>query len=93
MSADQGQVGEGDVLFARVNLTQADMKTELRGMVSNSVIGVLDAVSLTKGQSRMDLVNEILHQWAKKKVDEASLIARVMRGNPSFPESDGGPSQ
>lgn len=67
----------------------SDKHVELRGMCPAMTVNVLDAVSLSKGQTRTELVNEILGSWAKAKAHEASLIARVLQGNPLTADTTG----
>ena len=62
--------------------------TELRGPCPKRVVGVLDAVSGARKLDRMQLVNEILLEWAKKRVHESTIVARVLRINPA--EADSG---
>ena len=60
---------------------------ELRGDIPRDVADVLDAVSMANSCSRIDVVNEILHEWASERVHEASVIMRVTRGNPPAGEA------
>ena len=58
----------------------ADAKVELRGNVSRESVDVIDAiVAANPGMNRMELVDDILKFWAKKKVHEAILIQRITR--------------
>lgn len=59
---------------------------ELRGDCPRVTVDVLDALCRAQDKSRTELVNEILNGWAKQKLIEASLIARVTRGNPDAAE-------
>lgn len=59
---------------------------ELRGDCPRVTVDVLDALCRAQDKSRTELVNEILNGWAKQKLIEASLIARVTRGNPDVAE-------
>lgn len=80
-----GSEQHNDPLFSRGETTG-----ELRGDCPKSVLAVLDAVSMARGMnSRMPLVNEILSEWAKNKVHEASLITRLTRDYPQPPEASG----
>lgn len=78
-------MADEDLLLSRGN----DKHVELRGMCPAMTVNVLDAVSLSKGQTRTELVNDILGDWAKAKVHEASLVSRVLNGNPLSPEAAG----
>lgn len=76
--------------FARGGLGAADDRVDLRGHIPGWVAGVLDAVCHTQGgRARIDLVNEILHDWAQKKAEEATFIQRVLRGNPPPTDNNG----
>lgn len=50
---------------------------ELRGQCSRDVVNVLDAVSTARRMNRMELVNEILAEWALKQRQIAEAIHRV----------------
>jgi hypothetical protein len=63
--------------------------TELRGNCPRLTVDVLDAVSGARGMSRIDLVNELLGEWAARQLHEASLIHKVTRGNPEVAEQFG----
>lgn len=62
---------------------------ELRGPCPASTVAVLDAVSLHNGTTRTELVNQILGKWAQQEARKASLIARVLQGNPVAAEELG----
>ena len=55
---------------------------EVRCMVPVELLQVLDAVSLHEQTDRTTKVTRILRDWAKQEALKASLITRVMRGNP-----------
>lgn len=63
--------------------------TELRTECPREVVDVLDAISLAQRLTRGQLVVRILSDWARDRVHEASLLARVARLNPTEP-ADGG---
>ena len=67
----------------------SDPYIELRGEIAREHMDVLDAVvQATPGASRMALVRQIIGEWVGRKTHEASLIARVRRGNGIEPETD-----
>ncbi len=66
-----------------------EKQVELRGPCPASVVAVLDAISLANNSTRTELVNTILGDWAAKKSREASLVTRVLQGNPLATESTG----
>lgn len=59
-----------------------DSNIELRGQCPREIIDVIDAWSAAKRINRMEAVNVILRSWAKNKVREHTIFARVTRGNP-----------
>lgn len=59
---------------------------ELRGMVSRDLIEVLDAIAIARKQARIDVVVDVLQAFADERIHEATLIARVARGNPRISE-------
>jgi hypothetical protein len=65
------------------------LQVELRGMCPRLTVDVLDAVASARGLNRTDLVNELLSKWAEQQLREASLIARVTRGNPEVADAFG----
>ena len=67
-----------------------DDTTELRGPCPRKVVDMLDAVSSAGNQTRTQLVNEILTDWARHRFHESRVVARVMRINPSDPDSGWG---
>lgn len=56
-------------------LSAADV--ELRGQAPRDVVNVLDAVSTARRMNRMELVVEILAEWALKQRQIAEAIHRV----------------
>lgn len=58
------------------------LSVELRGECPRLTVDVLDAVSGSRRITRTELVNQIPGEWARQQLHEASLIARVTRGNP-----------
>ena len=71
-------------------LSRADrQQVELRGECPKDIVSVLDAVSIARGITRTDLVNEVLGLYAKQAVREANSVHRVLRGNPAAAEAFG----
>ena len=60
----------------------SDEKVELRGMIGRETVGVLDAVSMARRMSRIELAEEILAVWAAEQIHIASVIQAVTRVNP-----------
>lgn len=61
-----------------------DDAVELRGPCPRTVVDVVDAVSQAKRITRMELVNQILQEWADAKLHEATLIQRLARRDGSM---------
>lgn len=63
---------------------------ELRGDVPREFVDTLDAVASARGNgaNRMTILREILADWHRKKLHEATLVARVNRGKGTRGEAD-----
>lgn len=55
---------------------------ELRGRCPREIVDVLDAISSVRYMDRMALVIEVLREWDRGRVHEATVLARVTRINP-----------
>lgn len=55
---------------------------ELRGPCPRDIVDVIDAISSARDMDRMALVVEVLRDWARGRLHEATVLARVTRGNP-----------
>lgn len=62
-------------------------KAELRGMASTDLIQALDAIAMSRGLDRTQLVNQILETEVKRIAHEANLLLRMARGNALLSES------
>lgn len=58
-------------------------KTELRCEILRDTAAVLDGVSLANHQTRGELVNELLNDFASKKRTEHTMLCRVAGLNPT----------
>ena len=65
----------------------ADNQGELRGPCPREVVDLLDAVSMARRMTRMELVVEVLRAYAAEQLHIASVVSSVTRGNPQQPES------
>lgn len=70
--------------------TRNGTSNELRQECPRHVLNVLDAVSIARDITRTALVNEILGEFAKKKLHESSLIQKLTSGNPTDSDTTGG---
>ena len=50
---------------------------DLRAKITPEADQVLEAVSRASGREKSELVREVLHEWAGKKLHEATLIHRL----------------
>lgn len=64
--------------------------TELRGVVNADLAQALDAIAMAKGMNRHAYVVQVLEAEVKRVTHEASVIVRVLRGNPLATEHSGG---
>jgi hypothetical protein len=64
---------------------------ELRGDVPREFVDTLDAVAGARGNgaNRMTILREILAEWHRRKLHEATLVARVNRGKGTRGEAQG----
>jgi hypothetical protein len=65
-----------------------DDDSEIRFMAPVQDVRVLDGYCHGSGRDRTGTMREILHEWAERKLHEATMIVRVAGGNPTPP--DGG---
>lgn len=70
-------------------LARSAETAELRQLCPRQGLNMLDAVSMARQQTRTDLVNEILGEWAAKRLHESMMVHRVAGFNPSGSESVG----
>ena len=68
-------------------------KTELRGLVTSDLAIALDAIAMAKGLDRHTYVVQVLEGEVRKVTHEASVIHRVLRGNPYLTEPHGGQAE
>ena len=62
---------------------------ELRGPCPRETLDIIDAVSMARGLSRMELVNSVLAKYCVDVVREANMVYRVARGNPALRDASG----
>ena len=73
-------------MFSRAN----PHKTELRGLCDTELAQALDAIAMTKGMDRNTYVNSVLAAEVRRVLHDASVLHRVLRGNPLMSEDSGG---
>lgn len=64
-------------------------KTELRGLVSHDLATALDAIAMARGLDRHAFVTQILEAEVRRVTHEASVLHRVLRGNPYLSDCEG----
>jgi len=62
---------------------------DYRTKVDETTRSVLDAVARATGEDMAAIGRDVLAQWAKKKIHEASLIQRMTKGEGNKRESRG----
>lgn len=65
----------------------SDDFVELRGRTPRWVVDVLDGYAIAHSSGitktdRMDVVNEVLMEWAKRQMHLVKVLDRLTRGNP-----------
>ena len=55
---------------------------EIRVEVPDEHLAVLDGYCSATSESRTDVIKELLAEWSKRKLHEASVILRVAGRNP-----------
>lgn len=61
---------------------------ELRGMIPREVADVLDAISVARRMSRIELATEVLAHYAKEQVHVARVLVAVTGANPCRSDVD-----
>lgn len=68
-----------------------DLK-DLRAKITPEADSALEAASRVTGKDRSEIVREILHGWASQKIDEASVLHRLLlaEGLPGIAQGSSG---
>lgn len=77
-------------LFSRSSSGGTHEKVELRGMAPASLAAALDALAMAEQQDRNAYVVKVLEGHVREQLRKASLLNRVLRGNPLMADADGG---
>lgn len=65
---------------------------DFRGKITLETDCAIEAESRASGKERQEIVREILHDWAVRRIDGASVLHRLLRaeGLPGIPEGIAG---
>lgn len=63
-------------------------KTELRGLCPVHVAAALDALAMTGNVDRNTYIVQVLEKHVRDELHRASVLMRVMRGNPLLVETE-----
>lgn len=63
-------------------------KTELRGMCDTALAHALDALAMASDMDRNSYINHVLASHVQAEARKASLLVRVLKGNPFMAECD-----
>lgn len=64
-------------------------RVELRGLAPAPLAAALDALALSQNEDRNSYVVRVLDEHVREQLRKASLLSRVLRGNPLMAEHDG----
>lgn len=64
-------------------------KTELRQLIPTALGSALDGLAMADGMDRCHYIQQILEIEVRRRAHVASVITRVLRGNPYSPDTDG----
>lgn len=67
-------------------LSRGPDKTELRGLAPSDLVRALDLMALAKGLDRNAYIVDVLEKHVAAYLEEISVVACGMRGNPLMPE-------
>lgn len=65
-------------------------KVELRQLIPTALAAALDGLAMVDGMERCKYIEMILEAEVRRRAHAASVISRVLRGNPYSPDTDGG---
>lgn len=76
-------------VFSRAS-SGGNNKVELRGLAPAELATALDALALAEDVDRNTYVVGVLEAHVRRQLAKASLVTRVLRGNPLLAEAPGG---
>lgn len=51
---------------------------DFRGKITTETDCVLEAINRVSGKDRSEIVRDVLHEWALEKIDEHSVLSRLL---------------
>ena len=63
-------------------MSKRPQKIELRGLCDSDLAEALDAIAMARGMDRNTYVVQTLEMEVKRVLHEASVVGRVLAGNP-----------
>lgn len=67
-------------------------KTELRQLIPTHLGAALDGIAMADGMERCHYVQMVLEAEVRRRAHAASVVSRVLRGNPYSPDTNGAQS-
>lgn len=64
-------------------------KTELRQLIPTHLGAALDGLAMVDGMERHKYVELVLEAEVRRRAHAASVVSRVLRGNPYSPDTSG----
>ncbi len=68
-------------------------RVELRQLIPSHLAVALDGIAMADGMERCRYIEAVLEAEVRKRAHVASVITRVLRGNPMLPDTDGSAAQ
>lgn len=65
-----------------------DLK-DFRGKITTEADCVLEAQARVTGKDRQEIAREVLHAWALRQIDEATILGRLLRAEGVSVASEG----
>jgi len=66
---------------------------DFRGKLTVETDAVLDAEARVHGQDKSEIVREIMHAWALRKINAATVLHRIMKSEGLAAADGGGPDK
>lgn len=63
-------------------------KVELRQLLPTHLASALDGIAMADGMERCKYIESVLEAEVRRRAHAASVVSRVLRGNPYSPDAD-----